>query len=97
MTGAEIATTADTGAILAELRNLRATVEELRMQMPIAWISLAEAKQRLGIRDDRTVVAAIDRGEIRGKKLGRKWLIDPSSLRHVSNDEVVRMAAEARR
>lgn len=68
---------------------------ELGRVMPPQMVPLREAAQRMGV-DPRTVQAAGERGDVKIKRVGRRILVDANSLRPVTDDDVARMAAEAR-
>src|SRR5579863_6831117 len=53
------------------------------MPTPVSQaVSIEEAARRLGVHRD-TVRAAIDRGEIRAARLGRRWLVPLAALDHL--------------
>ncbi len=80
MTAAELATAGHIDAVLAELRTLRAELAEVREALPPQMISVREAAQRLGV-DPQTVAAMLDRGDLVGRRAGRRRLVDSASLR----------------
>ncbi len=78
--------------LIAEIRELRALVEELR---PAQWLSVDEAAKRLGC-STQTVTAMCARGELTHRRAGRRLLIDGNSLRPVSPDDIATLARTAR-
>jgi excisionase family DNA binding protein len=63
--------------------------------LPSQWISLKDAAERMGC-DPRTVTSMIERNEIIGRRAGRRVLVDASSLRPKSREEISTLAAAAR-
>jgi hypothetical protein len=82
--------------VLVELRAARAELAEIRAVLPPRMISLAEARERMGGIDGRTILAMIQRSEIIGRRAGRRWLVDGSSLKPTSPATVATMARAAR-
>ncbi len=96
MTAADLATAADIERVLAGQDALDAKLDRVLASLPSQWLSLTEAAERMGC-DPRTVTAAIVRGEVVGRRVGRRWLVDAASLRPADASAVAAMAAEARR
>lgn len=44
-------------------------------------ISLAKAKQMIQVKDRRTVIRLIKRGQVKGGKIGGQWKVNRDSLR----------------
>ena len=78
--------------ILAELRDLRATVEALR---PPQFISVDEAAKRLDV-STQTITAMCKRGELVHGRAGRRLLVSAESIRPTDPATVARLAREAR-
>jgi excisionase family DNA binding protein len=78
--------------ILAELRDLRATVEALR---PPQFISVDEAAKRLDV-STQTITAMCKRGELVHRRAGRRLLVSAESIRPTDPATVARLAREAR-
>jgi hypothetical protein len=95
MTAADLATAGDIAALAREVRELRATVAALADRLPTTWMSLRAAAERLDV-DPRTLTAMAARGEIVVRRAGRRVLVDASSLRGPTVDDVARAAREAR-
>ena len=91
----DLATSADVAAVMLEVRGLRGLVESLAARLPSSWLSLREAAKLMGC-DPRTVVSMIQRGDIVGRRAGRRWLCDSASLRPAAPSEIATMAREAR-
>jgi excisionase family DNA binding protein len=96
MTAAELATVDHVAALERKLVDLDAKLDRVLASLPSQWISLADAAERMGC-DPRTITAAIVRGEIVGRRVGRRWLVDAASLRPAAAEQVSRFAREARR
>jgi hypothetical protein len=91
----DVATSADVAQVLAELREMRAELAQVRAALPTTWISLRDAAQRMGV-DPRTVAAMGERGEIVTRRAGRRWLVDAASLKTRDPAEISEMARKAR-
>ena len=77
--------------VVAELRELRATVETLR---PPEFISVDEAAKRLDV-SPQTITAMCKRGELVHRRAGRRLLIS-ASLTPTDPARVAELAREAR-
>jgi excisionase family DNA binding protein len=79
--------------ILPELeRIVRDQLAPVLAALPSQFVSLAEAAKALGV-DARTVTAMCSRGELTFRMAGRRRLVDASSMRPPTREQV---AAEAR-
>ena len=78
--------------VLAELRDLRATVEALR---PPRYGTIADAARILAC-SDQTVRARIADRRIVATQIGRAWRVDLSSLRPTDPERIAELAREAR-
>ena len=82
--------------VLAELRQVRAELAEVKASLPPQFGDRKRAAEILGV-DPQTVDAEIKRGNIRARKVGRRVIVDLSSLRPVDRATVAMLAAESRR
>jgi excisionase family DNA binding protein len=80
VTAADLATAADVQALRADIARVRNLLAELREALPPQMISVREASERLGV-DPQTVVAMLDRGDLTGRRAGRRRLVDVASMR----------------
>jgi hypothetical protein len=96
MIGADLATSADVAAILAELRAVRAELADVRASLPPRMISLADAAEALSV-DAQTARAMCDRGELTWRRCGRRIVVDAASLRPIDRAVISRLASESRR
>ena len=92
---ADLATSADVAAILAELRAVRAELAALRAVSPIQWISQARAAEHLGV-SVQTITAMARRKDIITRRAGRRVLVDSASLRPASAEQIAELARQAR-
>lgn len=95
MTGADLATAADVHALTLEVRALRTELAAMAARLPTTWVPLVDAAERMGV-DPRTVVSAIQRGDVIGRRVGRRWLIDAASLRPTDRATIAELARQAR-
>ncbi len=95
MTGADLATAADVERVLARQDALEAKLDRVLAALPTSWLSLTAAAERMGV-DPRTITAAISRGEVVGRRVGRRWVVDANSIRPASAAAVAAMARGAR-
>lgn len=75
-----VATSEDVAAILGELRAVRAELAEVRDSLPPRFVSMAEAAKALAV-DVQTIAAMLDRGDLQGRRAGRRRRVDVASLR----------------
>jgi excisionase family DNA binding protein len=76
----EIVEDAVTRAVRRELAGLREEMAAIRAAVPPQMISVADAAKRTGL-CEATIRRQIKDGEIRCKRVGRRVLVDVSSLR----------------
>jgi excisionase family DNA binding protein len=95
MTAADLATAADVERVMTALADLDAKLDLVLASLPSQWISLREAAKRMGC-DPRTISAMLSRGELVGRRAGRRILIDATSIRPPSRESVAALAREAR-
>lgn len=80
MTGADLATTAHVDAIMTEFRRLNERLDALEQALPPKMISVRAAADAMDV-DPQTVVAMLDRGDLVGRRAGRRRLVDVASMR----------------
>jgi excisionase family DNA binding protein len=103
LTATDPFTSAIATALRSEVEPLRAEVARLTSEVaalreassPVTFITMDEAAERLGI-SLSTVRRRIRAGEIPARKIGRNVRVDVKALRPLSEDEVARLAREAR-
>jgi excisionase family DNA binding protein len=76
----ELATASDVAELRAEVRGLRDILGEIREALPPRFVSVKDAAKALNC-DPQTVVAMLDRGDLAGRRAGRRRLVDATSLR----------------
>lgn len=81
--------------LVAAIRELRAEVAALRSVSPPQWLSQIRAAELLGC-SVQTVAAMGRRGEVVTRHAGRRVLVDAASLRGQGENEIARLARQAR-
>jgi excisionase family DNA binding protein len=81
--------------VVAELRELRATVEALRAASPPTLVTVGEACRLTGL-SPATVRRRVADGTMPSRRIGRSVRVDLASLRPTDPATVTALAAEAR-
>jgi excisionase family DNA binding protein len=81
--------------LVAELRELRAAVWAMSAALPPVLATTPEAAGRLGV-SVSTVRRRIKDGSIPVRRIGRSVRVDLAALKPLSEDDVARLAREAR-
>jgi excisionase family DNA binding protein len=79
----------------AELRSARAELAEIKARLPPSLVSIEEAVRLTGV-SESTLRRRIREGSLPVTRIGRAVRIDTSHLTPVDDDEVARLAFEAR-
>jgi len=91
-----LVTQEDVLALAAELREQRRLLDEIRHALPPRFVGRKGAAHALGV-SEQTVDAMLDRGDLVGRRAGRRVLVDVASLRGRTKQEVAALAKEASR
>jgi len=78
-----------------EIRQLQVSVEQMRRALPPALVSIPEAARALAL-STATIRRRIKDGSLPSVRVGRSVRIDLSMVRPMDEDQVARLAAEAR-
>jgi hypothetical protein len=78
--------------LYAELRRLSAQIEEVRKSLPPSLGSLRDAAKILHC-DPSTVYRAFKRGEVAGRQIGGRIVVDLAALRPPTEEEAIEASA----
>ena len=82
-------------ALKTEIRELRAEVTTIRRSLPPTLLSVAETARRLDL-SESSIRRRIQDGSLRVQRIGGSVRVDLSTLRCHGDDEIARLAYEAR-
>jgi excisionase family DNA binding protein len=81
--------------VVAELRELRATVDALRAASPPTLVTVGEACRLTGL-SPATVRRRVADGTLPSRRIGRSVRVDMAALRPIDPGEIARLSMEAR-